>query len=354
MKRCSYCGRESPDDASHCHECGTELNNEQAHQAPKLQPEPPADLPECDLTDLDLGFDYVDGFSRPDWERIGRFIKHNVPREEWSKTWSFIADQWLQQLARDLGGGAFVSRSQNFLIMSDLGHEKTSSLITYAESALMTVRNRLGPAAWQGYYGKHVLLFFSDQEDYFAYISYFYHEGSHALSAGVFIRSGYAHIAVPYVNGWSAEHTLVHELVHNLLCHLAIPSWLNEGLACLIERQISRRPFAVDRELAERHMTFWNVKNIQEFWSGKSFDVPGDESQLSYSLAEIIVILMSERAKNFADFVQSAEWRDGGQDAALKILDMDLGDVVAGFLGPGNWRPERKAIAEHSKKPNQD
>ena len=144
----------------------------------------------------------------------------------------------------------------------------------------------------------------------------------------------------------SAEHVLVHELVHNLLCHLRIPLWLNEGLAIIIERRIVRRPFLIDSELVERHALHWNKKNIQAFWAGKSFDVPGDESELSYSLAEILVNLLSEKGRQFIAFISNADWRDGGQDAAVNVLDSDLGEVLAGFLGAGNWRPQRRAIAE--------
>jgi hypothetical protein len=47
----------------------------------------------------------------------------------------------------------------------------------------------------------------------------------------------------------------------------------------------------------------------------------------------------------FVEFIKAADWRDAGQDAALNFLEQDLGEVLGGFLGPGNWRPQRKAIA---------
>jgi hypothetical protein len=105
----------------------------------------------------------------------------------------------------------------------------------------------------------------------------------------------------------------------------------------------------VDYELADRHRTHWNEANIQTFWAGKSYDVPGDESELSYSLGAILVMLLSEKA-GFADFIKAADWRDAGQDAAINVLEQDLGEVLGGFLGPGNWRPQRKIIAECLKR----
>lgn len=45
-------------------------------------------------------------------------------------------------------------------------------------------------------------------------------------------------------------------------------------------------------------------------------------------------------------FVKQAHHNDAGQTAALDVLQADLGQTVATFLGPGNWRPNRKAIVQ--------
>lgn len=297
------------------------------------------------LASLDMGLEVVEGFSRPNWRLINDFVEQNVPSHERTAAWDFIAEAWLAQLTRDLGGTCRVSRSENFFCLSDVEPKTVESILSYAESVLRIVRAVLRDAAWTGYEGRHVLLVFSDPEDYFGYISYFYPEGSHTLTSGVFLGDGYAHIALPYANAWSTEHVLVHELVHNLLCHLAIPSWLNEGLAMIIERRLLRQPFPIDQELVGLHAGHWNEQNIQSFWAGISFDQPG-QAQLSYSLAEILVSLLREKGTDFSNFILNADWNDAGQDSALKCLDVDLGDLAAGFLGKGNWRPRRKAIAE--------
>jgi|GEM_PF-1421499 hypothetical protein len=189
---------------------------------------------------------------------------------------------------------------------------------------------------------------------YYAYISYFHSEGTHILSSGVFLRGGYAHIALPYIETGDAQRTLVHELCHNLLCHLRMPLWLNEGIAVAVQNQISGRALVVDREIADRQRNHWNETNIQSFWSGKSYRVPGDDSELSCRLGHILVHLLSEGNRDFISFVKNADWRDAGQDAAQSILDKDLGEVLGGFLGPGNWRPQRKAIAEQQNTKSAD
>jgi hypothetical protein len=142
----------------------------------------------------------------------------------------------------------------------------------------------------------------------------------------------------------------LHELVHNLLSRLPIPLWLNEGLAVVIEGRVSRFPFRVDAEMVDRHTRHWSEENIQAFWSGKSFNVPGEENELSYSLAAILLTLLSEKGGDFITFIRNADWRDAGQEAALTILHCDLGEVAGEFLGPGNWRPQREAIAEQCKR----
>jgi hypothetical protein len=67
-------------------------------------------------------------------------------------------------------------------------------------------------------------------------------------------------------------------------------------------------------------------------------------SRVSYSLGNILVVLLADKP-GFVEFVKSADWKDAGQDAAVSYLEQDLGEVLGGFLGPGNWRPQRKAIA---------
>jgi hypothetical protein len=78
--------------------------------------------------------------------------------------------------------------------------------------------------------------------------------------------------------------------------------------------------------------------------------VPGEESDLSYSLAPILVTLLLEKDGDFIAFIRNADWRDAGQEAALTILERDLGEVAGEFLGSGNWRPQPKAIAEQCKR----
>lgn len=343
MKTCACCEYECSVDAKDCSNCGAGF--------PAVSiPEPSYKKAEknviADFPELDMGFEVVEGFSRPDWKMIREFVEAHVPQDALASTWNEIAAKWLEEMVTDLGGNARVIQSYNFYCLSDLEAETTRTLLAYAEFAVGTIRRYLHTAAWRGYNGKHVLLLFSDPDDYYAYVSYYHRAGVHILSDGMFIRRNYAHIALPYVDTRSAQHVLAHELTHNLLCHLPIPVWLNEGLAVTLEKLVTQHGLILDRELAERHRNHWNETNIQAFWAGKTFNIPGDDSQLSYSLGEILVNLLSEKGSDFIEFVKAADWRDGGQDAAVNFFNQGLEESLGGFLGPGNWRPQRKTIAE--------
>ena len=104
-------------------------------------------------------------------------------------------------------------------------------------------------------------------------------------------------------------------------------------------------------ELADRHFGFWDTENIQTFWSGTSFYEPGDPNELSYSLAEVLMKLLSEKgdANAMRSFIGAARQDDAGQTAALDVLGTDLGKIAGTFLGSGNWRPERKAMIASRK-----
>jgi len=143
VKACSYCGRKNNDEARQCFECGTEF------------PPPPAAKQEDDplealapesasaLSQLDMGFEFVEGFSRPNWGAIAADIKNNIPQTDWSAAWNLMGRQWLKQLAKELGGASSVHKSDNFLCLSDVEPEVTQTLLDFAESMLKLIRSIL-------------------------------------------------------------------------------------------------------------------------------------------------------------------------------------------------------------------
>jgi hypothetical protein len=348
MKVCDYCGRVNEDAFAKCSECGTEFRRE-------LEPAKEAnnkggailEAPLLNLDDLPGAFSFEEGFSRPDWKVIRKAIEDRWNRDDQRLPWEHVALQWTKKLATELGGKYDVSRMGRCLMVSDLDWETDQRLLRSAESAIIKIAEALSGIAWKNFIGLHVILVFGEEDDYYQYLSWFYLEGEHPATAGVHIHKGYPHIACFNSGETNVIHTIRHELVHHSINHLRVPRWLHEGLAITIERNLgSRRVEMLSDDLPERHHRFWNEKLIQKFWAGTSFGEPGESVELSYSLAEVLLQLLAKEREDFLAFIQAVEYDDAGQTGALDCLGKCLGETVGTFLGPGNWRPQRKVIKE--------
>ena len=301
-----------------------------------------------DLNEVDDAFHFEEGFFRPDWRAIRNAIHQKQGGLiDVNGAWIEAGRQWMLQLQSDLGGDYQVSESNRFFLVAPVDAEIRIKILNFAEKVLSQIREHLKNAAWNPKHGKHVILLFAEEDDYYQYISYFYPNGNHPRSGGCLIHKDYVHIAAPY-DPLSLRQTLAHELTHNCVVHLRLPLWLNEGLAQTFQHAVATMPHSLlDHDLRERHLAFWNETTVQGFWAGTSFRKPGESNQLSYSLAEIVIKLLAERQGNWSAFVQQANRADAGQTAAIECLGTDLGDVMATFLGPGDWRPRRKAMVAH-------
>ncbi|HSU54837.1 MAG TPA: hypothetical protein VLT36_12320 [Candidatus Dormibacteraeota bacterium] len=356
MKKCSYCGKDYPDAVERCEidaETLVEVGlNEKPLPLPyKGSPPPKLEAPPrptvLDLSEIGNAFELREGFSRPNWKLIRQLIKNDISPESHSQAWTDAAFQWAEQIRADLGGEYNLLWSDQFILVTALEQEKARSLLQFSERTLDHINESLQDAAWRSGLGKHLLFLFVDLDDYYQYIADFYRDGVYPTTSGVLLGRGYVHIAMPAGEGRQIRRVLTHELAHNVVVHLPLPAWLNEGVAQTFERTAIDRPEPfLDHDLRDRHLAFWNNANIQKFWAGTSFYDPGDSNELSYNLAEIMVNLLNPKPSNFADFLKAARPEDAGQTASLDCLGADLGSVMGTFLGEGNWRPNRKAIAE--------
>jgi hypothetical protein len=297
------------------------------------------------VPDLKAWFPDIEEFPRPDWKAIRAWIGQNVSVDRLDDAWQAITREWLQRICERLGKSYVVAESQSFHLVSELDEAKQIDLLSFLERARARILRQLGDIPLPKSHGKHVVLRFSEDEDYYRYIAYFHPDGEYADSAGNFLTRGYRHIAYPHrdIPG-SDRATLVHELTHNLLVSFPLPAWLNEALAMAFERDIPGYASPLlTRELAEEHRAYWNPQTIQEFWRGLSFSQVAGQ-KLSYSLAGILLNLIATELRpppaQFRDFVLHADRKDAGQSAAQEYLEIDLSDLVATFLGPGEWTPK--------------
>jgi hypothetical protein len=203
-------------------------------------------------------------------------------------------------------------------------------------------------------WGKDILIVFDDADSYYNYVSYYYpdEEREFAYSGGMHINTGCSHYVTIKRELQSVEPVIAHEMTHGCLSHLPLPLWLNEGLAVNTEIRLVGN-FSVSltpQQMRKKHFSFWGSNEIQEFWSGKSFERPDDGNLLSYDLARIMVEQMAKDWERFKEFVLHADWRDSGAEAAEQYLDVDLGKLVCLLLEKPDdfdWSPEPQSCKGH-------
>lgn len=291
-------------------------------------------------------FEEDHGFPHPNWDAVDGWMRVYVADEELEGAWQQAVRHWIHRLRDRLGGEYAAVESENFVLLVEANAQRRSEMLTFLERTRAHIYRVVGDVREPESWGKHVIIRFSEEDDYYAYISHSRPDGEYAESSGMFLSGGYGHIALP--KSWSEGEeakVLVHELTHNLLVHLPHPKWLSEALAMAFETEVGGQGVPITREIARRHREYWNEKTIQDFWSGVSYsDVEGQE--LSYDLASVLLNLIHTELRpspeDFRKFVLRADWTDAGAVAVREHLDEELENLVATFLGPGDWKPRQK------------
>lgn len=291
-------------------------------------------------------------FCYPDWLAIGDEIKSRFSKSQWPAEWNHITRKWVNQNCEVLGGEYCVHETDNFLILSNAEERVIRDACISYEGFLEDILKELAGAAVDDGLGKHVVFLLSDLDDYYEYVSHFYPEGEHPMSGGLCIGTdGYIHFAIPVTDYSSYRTVLVHELTHSCLAHLPLPVWLNEAVAMRMEQAIcGTQNFFIDHDIYQQHCDHWNEQTIQEFWSGKSWEIQGDSFELSYSLAQILFrkleVDVNAPRQEMMRFITAADSSDGGDLACRTIFNLSVTDLVSDFLGEGNWAPQ---LEENSK-----
>lgn len=286
-----------------------------------------------------------DGFCYPEWDMIEARI-NTMPDTDHEKAWLEAVRAWLECNRSQLGESYQVYETLNFFLLSggpaEVGHKVCRTLEYSLKLILASLK---GVASNEGF-GKQVVIMLGDLDNYYQYISYFYPDGEHAMSGGVCLNNdGFVHFAFPAIDELSFRTILVHELTHSCLAHLPIPSWINESLAMRMENMICGTDvFYFDGEIRDRHRAFWNSQTIQHFWSGISWNIPGDSHELSYNLAYLLWQKLEFQLKipheTLLDFILQSDCQDAGEGACRNVLSTSLADLIGPYLGKGDWRPK--------------
>jgi hypothetical protein len=296
---------------------------------------------------------WEDGLPHPNWDLVSSWVEAHCSAANQREAWVAIAVQWLRKLGPALGGGYQVGETDHFVGLAPAAGDVVGPILLFGERVRTALLGILAGVANFDVAGKQIVVALRDQDAYYRYIAPFYGEGTHGGSVGVHIRQGYPHVALRGPNLDLLQNTLAHELTHVSLLHLALPQWVEEGLAQMVEHDMTGRAFLmVDGEMARRHKQYWGRHGLDAFWRGEGFLQPGQVQELSYQLAEILVRLLVEDAQprwfgwvrgqqqQFFTFLREARADDCGATASRKHLARSLGELAARFLGPGEWDPE--------------
>jgi hypothetical protein len=301
------------------------------------------------------------GFTRVDWGKYWDLLEKEGAAH--AKGWEEAKLEWCEQIRSDLGGNARVHIAPNVILVTDMEEALARGCVNYADEVHGLLRLALSDLGHPHANGRVPLFIFQDDADYYDYLGYHYpNEGTFPASAGIQIRDWCQHVAIHSPEGRSAALTIAHELCHLLVSHLALPTWIDEGVAMKLPRALAasaRRgntgwwnaleqqqgPLMMEDTL-DRLGWFWTEDRIQTFWAGTSWNEAGDSSDLSYTLAELLVTQLSDDWGSFLGFLAAANYNDGGQTAALDHLGICLGEAVAPFVEPGTYRPVRKAMVD--------
>jgi hypothetical protein len=280
-----------------------------------------------------------EGYPRPQWRALGAIIDA-LPREQAYENRCTVARAWLGATARHLGASYAVRETRNFLVLSPLIGRAAEVVERFIERAWKQIAIELDGLSDDESYGKRVVMVFATQDEYYEYSAFFYSDGEHPLSAGVFLNGGYGHVAIPFREIAETEATIAHELTHYYVSSLPLPLWLNEGLAVTFENEICfNRPLRMDPDRLAEHHAFWNEDTIQAFWNGRSFHRTDEGIDLSYELARYCVRALAHEREPFIEFAKNATFEDAGEAAALAVYGGSLGGLIEQFFGPGNWAP---------------
>lgn len=302
--------------------------------------------------DISNSMTWEEGLPRPQWDLIESWIEAQVAPDEWDAAYTAVGRQWLAVLSASLGRHYAVAESDDWLVLAPRTDGLPESLIHLASRFWHALTEMLPGVADHSFAGKKVILALADQENYYRHLSAYYPEGRHGGSGGINIRQGYYHVAVCGSKAHQLETVLAHELTHASLSHLALPLWVEEGLAQMFEQDAAgRAPLRMSEESARRHKRYWTIHGLDEFWRGDGFLKPGKIQGLCYQLAEILVRLLIEehrpgwfglakgKPRRLLEFLRSANTQDCGASAAETHLDLTLSTMAGWFLGPGEWGP---------------
>ena len=315
-------------------------------------PPPEIDAGTGPTFDLVQHMGFHGGFPYMDWPRLLEW-KGALPPERQAQAWLQGEQAWLLHFRDALGPHFRVDESENALLLSSLEDNVARATLAFMEKTLKRVAHTLDGIAAISPLGKDILIVFDDEDSYYRYVAAYYPDaGEFAFSGGMHIDAGCSHYVTVRGDLHAIEPVIAHEMTHGLLGHLPLPLWLNEGIAVNTEQRLTRMGASkyTPQELRQMHLAFWGEEELQQFWSGKSFQRMDDGNLLSYDLARILVAQLAKDWTSFRRFVLAADAADAGDAAAQEHLGVGVGELACALLerepstawspDPASWKQE--------------
>ncbi|WP_144289830.1 hypothetical protein [Ideonella sp. A 288] len=302
-------------------------------------------LPGAEPFDFAATLQVVQGLPVPDWTEVRAWVGSLPDPAAQAEAWARAELAWLAHLQAALGPQVHVARHQHALLLSSLEPRVAAATVQFMTKTLARIEKVLEGVARAPQWGSDILLVFDDPETYYRYVSRYYpDDGEFAFSGGMHIHFGCGHFATFAAELHAIEPVIAHEMTHACVAHLAIPAWLNEGLAVNTERRLCPpgAPQHTPQQLHWMHQHFWTADRIQEFWEGRSFLRADEGNLLSYDLARILTEQFAADWLHFKAFVHGAAVEDAGRAAAEQAFGVDLGKTVCalfGFDASDDWSP---------------
>lgn len=286
-------------------------------------------------------------FPLPDWEAIHAAAPvGDDPALE--AFWMERGRAWVHLLKAALGPGYVGYESKNFWLVASEPVDTCRRLIGWAEGIETKIQTMLELKP-QGCLVPTPMVVVHDLETYYEYFAAYLPAGTYAGSGGVYLNNGYGHFVFCYLDMSQAEAVLAHELTHACVAHLPLPAWLNEGVAQLCEITLTKRDSTPYDDIKQSLATHWNADTIQELWDGSGFLKDADSQMHCYHLAKVLTSRLARQRARFHAFFSEADQVDAGEAALRKHWNLSLTELVADYLGDGDWQPRFPLRAEDAR-----
>ena len=318
--------------------------------ASRLDEEPPVELQIAELESFNVLSNLAEhrpgstGFPLMNWQALGKWADTAKSQADNTRAFELGVRAWLLHMKAACKPPFHLYETQHAYVLSPLDISELLATATYIETTRKRIAQVLAGLAAFEEDEKSILLVLHNEDAYYDYLAAYSPDGESAMSSGVFINAGCPHFVVALADLTAIEPVIAHEMTHSALAHLALPRWLDEGLAVNTEQRLTRVPTLIytARELRAMHLNYWGAAEMQEFWSGDSFFRTDDGNLLSYELARILVAHLSGDWARFKDYVLNVQRGDAGACAAREILGVELGALVCALLEQPyspDWEP---------------